>query len=140
MCFTGGFGLAMMLDDTVIAPVLSQPSLPLPLGGRRQASVGLDDTQLAAVAERAATGCEVLGLRFTSDPTVRAARFDTLRTALGDNFIGVEITSPDPDRSIPKHAHSVLTEHLVDEPGHPTHEALHQVLDFLEARLLAPSP
>ncbi|MSO38530.1 MAG: dienelactone hydrolase, partial [Acidimicrobiia bacterium] len=28
MCFTGGFALAMMVDDRVIAPVLSQPSLP----------------------------------------------------------------------------------------------------------------
>ncbi|EUA32761.1 hypothetical protein I553_2360 [Mycobacterium xenopi 4042] len=30
-CFTGGFALAAAVDDTVLAPVLSQPSLPLPL-------------------------------------------------------------------------------------------------------------
>ena len=29
MCFTGGFALAMMSEPSVIAPVLSQPSLPL---------------------------------------------------------------------------------------------------------------
>src|SRR5262249_49862021 len=28
MCLTGGFALAMMVDDVMIAPVLSQPSLP----------------------------------------------------------------------------------------------------------------
>src|ERR1700748_3782665 len=29
MCFTGNFALAMMLEPAVLAPVLSQPSLPL---------------------------------------------------------------------------------------------------------------
>lgn len=138
MCFTGGFGLAMMLDDTVIAPVLSQPSLPFGIGGTRRASVALDEPQLAAVAERAADGCAVLGLRFTGDPLVPAARFETLRAALGDDFISVEIPSPDPDNGIPKSAHSVLTEHLVDTDGNPTREALDQVLDFLTERLTPP--
>ncbi|HKH88774.1 MAG TPA: dienelactone hydrolase family protein, partial [Acidimicrobiales bacterium] len=31
MCLTGGFALAMMVDDIVLAPVLSQPSLPAPI-------------------------------------------------------------------------------------------------------------
>ena len=35
----------------------------------------------------------------------------------------------------PRAAHSVLTEHLVDEPGQPTQDALHQVLDFFDERL-----
>ena len=30
-CFSGGFALAAAVDDSVLAPVLSQPSLPLPL-------------------------------------------------------------------------------------------------------------
>jgi hypothetical protein len=30
----------------------------------------------------------------------------------------------------------VLTEHLVDEPGHPTRDALDQVLDLFRERLL----
>ena len=135
MCFTGGFGLAMMLDDAVIAPVLSQPSQPFPVGGARKASVGLDDHELRAVAARAAAGCPVLGLRFTGDPMVPAERFATLREALGDNFVAVEITSPDPDLGIGRDAHSVLTEHLQDVEGHPTRAALEQVLDFLTHRL-----
>ncbi len=137
MCFTGGFGLAMMLDDTVIAPVLSQPSQPFPFGKERKASVGLDANELEIVAERAAQGCAVLGLRFTNDSAVPPERFETLRSVLGDNFVGIEITSPDPALNIPKNAHSVLTEHLVDQPGHPTREALDQVLEFLTTRLHA---
>ncbi len=139
MCLTGGFGLAMMLDDAVIAPVLSQPALPFPISSARKASTGLSESELARVADRAADGCAVLGLRFTGDPSVPAERFATLRSALGDNFTGVEITSPDPAHGIGRSAHSVLTEHLDDRPGHPTHDALNQVLDFLTTRL-TPAP
>jgi dienelactone hydrolase len=135
MCFTGGFGLAMMLDDAVVAPVLSQPSLPFGIGKARKANVGLDDAQLKTVAERAANGCAVLGLRFTGDPLVPGERFATLRDALGDNFIGVEITSPDKTHNIDKKAHSVLTEERTDIAGHPTKEAFDQVMQFLTERL-----
>jgi hypothetical protein len=56
---------------------------------------------------------------------------------LGDHFIGVEIdSSPGNPHGIRRLAHSVLTEDLVDEPGHPTHDALNKVLDFLRDRLL----
>lgn len=135
MCFTGGFGLAMMLDDAVVAPVLSQPSLPFGIGRKRRASVGLDDQQLAAVAERAADGCAVLGLRFTGDPLVPADRFETLRNTLGENFIGIEIESPDEQHGIGRAAHSVLTEERSDTPGHPTKEAFDRVMAFLTDRL-----
>ncbi len=32
MCFSGGFALGMMVDDVMVAPVLSQPSLPFAIG------------------------------------------------------------------------------------------------------------
>ena len=122
MCFTGGFGLAMLLDDTVIAPVLSQPSLPFGLGAGRRRSSGLSDTELAAVAEKVQAGCPVLGFRYDQDPLVPAERFEALREALGPNFVGEDIPSES------KQQHSVLTEHLV--PG-----ALATTLDFLAERL-----
>src|SRR5688572_6250272 len=36
MCFTGGFALAMTVDESVIAPVVSQPSLPFALTSGRK--------------------------------------------------------------------------------------------------------
>ena len=136
MCFTGGFALAMMIDDTTVAPVLSQPSLPIAVSKSRRPAVGLSPADLAAVRVRAAAGCDVLGLRFTGDKYVPKERFETLRRELGDRFIGVEIDSSEGNpHGIPKNAHSVLTEHLVDEPGHPTHDALNQVLTFFKERL-----
>lgn len=137
MCFTGGFALGMMVDERMIAPALSQPSLPIGLGSATKASVHLSPEDLARVKERAADGVCVLGMRFTGDKLVPAARFETLRRELGDAFIGVEIdSSPGNAHDIPRLAHSVVTEHLVDEPGHPTHEALEQVLAFFRERLV----
>jgi dienelactone hydrolase len=136
MCFTGGFALGMMVDETMLAPVLSQPSLPLSIGKRRKAAAGISDADLAIVKERAARGACVIGLRFTADVAVPAARFETLRRELGDAFIAVEIDSSKGNpHGIGRTAHSVLTEHLVDEPGHPTREALERVLAFFEERL-----
>ena len=77
MCFTGGFALAMMVDDSVAAPVLAQPSLPFPVGKARGADLNLSPADLAKVKERAAAGCQVLGLRYTGDMAV-GTRFDTL--------------------------------------------------------------
>ena len=137
MCFTGGFALGMMVDPAVIAPVLSQPSLPLPVSKAARASVHLSPEDLRVVKERAADGVCVLGMRFTGDRAVPAERFETLRRELGDAFIGVEIdSSPGNEWGNPKNAHSVVTEHLVDEPGHPTRDALEQVLAFFADRLL----
>jgi dienelactone hydrolase len=140
MCFTGGFALGMMVDDTMLAPVLSQPSLPFPLSPSRRRAVGISDADLARVKERAAQGACLMGLRFTNDVAVPEARFDTLRRELGDAFIAVEIDSSKGNaHGIPRGAHSVLTEHFVDEPGHPTRDALDRVLAFFTDRL-APAP
>jgi dienelactone hydrolase len=136
MCFTGGFALGMMVDDTMLAPVLSQPSLPFPLTPSRRRAVGISDADLARVKARAADGACLMGLRFTEDMAVPEARFDTLRRELGDAFIAIEIDSSKGNaHGIPRAAHSVLSEHLVDEPGHPTRDALDQVLAFFAERL-----
>src|ERR1700749_3634540 len=54
-CFTGGFALAAAVDDSVLAPVLSQPSLPFPLTPRQRRDPGLSESELAIVANRAAS-------------------------------------------------------------------------------------
>src|SRR5215468_5393318 len=129
MCLTGGFALAMMVDDIMIAPVLSQPSLPFALTRAQRRDLGIDDETLARVRERAAAGTCVMGLRFTGDRAVPPERFQRLRDELGDRFIAVEIDSSKGNaHGIPRTAHSVLTQHLVDEPGHPTRDALEGVI------------
>lgn len=136
MCLTGGFALAMMVDDCVVAPVLSQPSLPVALMPSQKRDLGIDDATLALVKERAAAGACVMGLRFTADRLVPGERFERLRDELGDRFIAVEIdSSPGNAHGIPRTAHSVLVYDLVDEPGHPTRMALDRVIAFFVERL-----
>jgi dienelactone hydrolase len=135
MCFTGGFALGMAVDGRLLAPVLSQPSRPFPIGAARKRDAGVSQQDLDAVKAR--DDLCVLGLRFSHDRFSPAERFETLRRELGDSFVGVEIdSSPDNAHGVPTGAHSVLTEHLVDEPGHPTRDALDQVLDLFRERLL----
>ncbi len=138
MCFTGGFALGMIADAPVLAPVLSQPSVPFPFGGKRKADLGLSPEDQAAMVETcAAKDLTVLGLRFTGDALAPPERFATLRKVLGDRFVGVEIDSSkgNPWGHAAK-AHSVLTDDLQDEPGTPTRDALDQVLDLFRSRLL----
>jgi dienelactone hydrolase len=122
MCFTGGFALAMMVDDSVAAPVLAQPSLPFPVGRARAADLNLSPGDLAKVKERAAAGCEVLGLRYTGDLAV-GTRFDTLTREIGDAFLRVEF---------PGRQHATLTKHRQQE-------GVERVLAFFRDKLLSPS-
>ncbi len=121
MCFSGGFALGMMVDDIVVAPVLSQPSLPFAIGGSRAADLNLSESDQARVVERAQTGCQVLGLRYTGDKLV-GTRFATLHKLLGDAFIAVEFASTN------KQDHSVLTEQI--QP-----KAVERVLQFFNDKL-----
>jgi dienelactone hydrolase len=118
MCFTGGFALAMMVDPAVVAPVLAQPSAPIAVTPKRSADLNLSPADLETVRARAAAGCEVLGLRYRSDPMV-GRRFDTLTRELGDAFLRVEF---------PGRQHATLTEHRQQE-------AVDRVLAFFEEKL-----
>lgn len=137
MCFTGGFALAVATEPLVRVPVLSQPSLPLPVSPKHRRDLGLSPDDLSVVRDRAAADeiCAI-GLRFTNDPIVPADRFASLRRQLGDAFIGVEIdSSPGNPHGFAKMAHSVLTEEYRDEPGSPTKDAHDLVLQHFAARL-----
>lgn len=137
MCITGNFALSLMVDEVVLAPVLSQPSLPFRLSAAHARDLAISDAELAVVRQRAAAGVKVLGLRFTHDQLVPAARFERLRQELGAGFEGIEIDSgPDNAHHISRLAHSVVTNDLLDAEGHPTRAALDRVLTFFTERLL----
>lgn len=138
MCITGNFALALMLDEHLLAPVLTQPSLPFVLGAERRAALHISPEDLATVKQRVAAGACVLGMRFTHDPMCPGERFDTLRRELGAGFEAIEIDSSRGNpHGIPRTAHSVLTNDLVDREGHPTRQALDRVLAFFRERLSA---
>lgn len=139
MCFTGNFALTMMLERSMLAPVLCQPSLPLDAPG------GLDITpeELAAVRDRLEReDLTVMGYRFEGDRFCTAQRFSAYAEALGDRFVARVLPSwaahpkPPPffDRVVAC-PHSVVTAHLVDEAGQPTLAARDEILAFFATRL-----
>jgi dienelactone hydrolase len=139
MCFTGNFALSMMLESSMLAPVLSQPSLPL------DNPAGLDSSpdELAAVRQRLdRDDLTVMAYRFQGDRFCRAERFAGYSKALGDRFIGRVLPDAAASRDTApffEHVvacpHSVVTAHLIDEAGQPTIAARDEILSFFASRL-----
>jgi dienelactone hydrolase len=136
-CFTGGFALAAAVDDSVLAPVLSQPSVPFPLGSARRRDPGLSEPELTTVADRCSNdGLCAMGLRFSEDRMSPRERFTALKARLGDAFDVIEIDSgPGNEGGFGKMAHSVLTLEVREVDGQPAYEARKRVVEFLIERL-----
>jgi len=134
MCFTGNFALAMMTEPSVVAPVLSQPSLPL--GPRGRAALGVSEGEVRCARERLTQeDLTMIGLRFHGDPVVPKERFETLKSTFGDRFEAIELDPADARETPGRPAHSVLTLHLRDDdPEGPTKKAEARVIAFFRER------
>jgi len=133
MCFTGNFALSMMLEPAMLAPVLSQPSLPMfQAGGMHIAPEELAEVKARLERE----DLTVLAYRFEGDRFCKAERFAAYEAALGDRFIGRVLPDDSALPGTPMRPHSVVTLHLIDEQGEPTHGAVEEILDFYRRRLL----
>lgn len=144
MCFTGNFALTMMLEPAVLAPVVSQPSLPLDDPGGLEISA----EELATIAGRLeAEDLTVMAYRFAGDSYCRAERFAAYSAALGDRFVGRvlpdEAANPGPRppffEKFVTTPHSVVTVDLIDAAGQPTLAARDEILEFF-ARKLGTAP
>jgi dienelactone hydrolase len=139
MCFTGNFALTMMLEPAMLAPVLSQPSLPL----NDPAGLHIAPDELAVVRERLEReNLSVMAYRFEGDRICTAQRFAAYAAALGERFVERVLpasaanpsTPPFFEKMVP-YPHSVVTVHLVDRAGHPTLAARDEILAFFAQRL-----
>ena len=129
MCFTGGFALSMMTEPAVVAPVLSQPSLPL--GKKGAAMIDASEAEIACAARRLIDeDLTMMGLRFTSDKLVPDARFAMLKDRFGDRFRAVELDDADANPRAPIAPHSVLTWHQIDQDGSTTRSVEAEVIGF----------
>ncbi len=132
MCLTGGFALSMAVDPVVLAPVLSQPGLPI----TDKPGIDISPADMARVRER---GLPVRGYRFEGDALSDGRKFDTLRRELGAQFTGIELPdacgNPAGMRSVGKPPHSVMTGDLIDTDGEPTKAAADEVIGFFRERL-----
>jgi dienelactone hydrolase len=139
MCFTGNFALTMMLEPAMLAPVLSQPTLPLD----DPAGIEMSPEELAAVRERLERDdLTVMAYRFQGDRFCRAQRFAAYSEALGERFVARVLpdsaansdTAPFFEKIVGG-PHSVVTAHLIDEAGQPTIAARDEILAFFAQRL-----
>ena len=139
MCFTGNFALTMMLEPSMLAPVLSQPSLPL----SEPDGIEIAPDEVKAVRERLERDdLTMMAYRFEGDKFCMAQHFEANREALGDRFIGRVLAdsaantdlAPFFERFVTT-PHSVVTAHLIDEIGQPTIAARDEILGFFKQRL-----
>lgn len=139
MCFTGNFALTMMLEPSMLAPVLCQPSLPLD----DPAGINMSPEEMSEVKKRLIKeNLQVLAYRFSGDVHCRQERFSAYKKELGDLFIDRVLpdsaANPEPPPFFEKviaSPHSVVTAHLIDEVGQPTLKARDEILSFLKMRL-----
>jgi dienelactone hydrolase len=138
MCLTGGFALSMAVDPVVLAPVLSQPGMPV----TKAAGLDIAPADLAKVKARTRDdGLEIQGYRFDGDPLSKGEKFTTLRREFGDAFTGIEIPDSAGNPNSPlararKPPHSVFTGDLIDAEGEITKSAVMEVTGFFTRALV----
>ncbi len=136
-CFTGGFALAAAVDDSVLAPVLSQPSTPFPLTAAQRRDPGLSESELNAFKDRCANeGLCAMGLRFSEDRhvarrTVQDAQGAARRRVRGDRD---RLGPGQRARLRPDGAFGADPE-VREVDGQPAYEARKRVVEFLTERL-----
>lgn len=135
MCMTGNFALTLALDPWVTAPVTSQPGIPAnSLLTRREGGLQMSTTEKEALAS---ASTDVMGLRFAGDKLCKAARFDAIRSVIGEDRFQEHVIDDkhrNPNGPL-KHPHSVLTADLVDDDDGVTKQKLREVIQFLKERI-----
>ena len=126
MCLTGNFAITLVSEPSVRAAVASQPAVPFAGMG----SLHMSEEEVAAVCRGLDEHGPMLAYRFAGDPLVTAKKFAAIDRAF--NTGGKERVRL---RVLPGRGHSVLTLDFVDETGHPTREALDEIVRYFDETL-----
>jgi dienelactone hydrolase len=126
MCLTGNFAISLMADDSVLAAMASQPSMPL-FGSQR--ALHMDDEEISAVRTRLDSTGPMYAYRFEGDSFCQAEKFQALDETFNSDAERIRLVT------LPGKGHSVLTLDFVNEHGHPTREALDTVTGYFTEKL-----
>lgn len=129
MCLTGNFAISLMADDSVLAAVSSQPSMPF----NDPSALHMSATDVAEIKTNIDKNEPIKIYRFEGDWMCKASKFKRLNTTFNDEKERLQF------RTLPGKHHSVLTQDFVDEAGHPTHDALVEVIEYFGRSLCASS-
>ena len=127
MCLTGNFAISLMGDDSVLAAVSAQPSMPL----MKSSELHMSTRDIATIRQRIDDTAPMHTYRFAGDSLCNAAKFKAIDQAFNSDGV-TRVTT----HTLPGKGHSVLTLDFVDESGHPTREALNDILDYFSSQLL----
>jgi dienelactone hydrolase len=126
MCLTGNFAISLMGDDSVLAAVSSQPSMPL----MKAAQLHMSSAEITTIRERIDATAPIHAYRFERDPMCTAVKYQAIDAAFNNDGVTRVHT-----HTLPGKGHSVLTLDFVDEQGHPTRTALDQILGYFTTQL-----
>ena len=126
MCLTGNFAISLMGDDSVLAAVSSQPSMPL----MKSSELHMSAQDIAAIRQRIDATAPIHAYRFEGDPLCNATKYTAIEQAFNE-----EDNQRVRTHTLPGKGHSVLTIDFVDQQGHPTREALNDILGYFSAQL-----
>jgi len=126
MCLTGNFAISLMGDDSVLAAVSSQPSMPI----MKQKALHMSDGEIAEIKENIDKTAPMLAYRFKKDPMCTADKFQCIQHAFNEGE-----KERIKMKTLPGKGHSVLTLDFVDREGHPTHDALQEVIQYFSKQL-----
>lgn len=125
MCLTGNFAISLLADESVLAGVASQPSMPI----RDQSALHMSPAEVASIKIRIDATQPAMALRFEGDALCTAEKFDALNRTFNTDRHRIDL------RTLPGKGHSVLTLDFVDQAGHPTHQALGDVINYFHNAL-----
>ena len=142
-CLTGvlPFALAARVP-AVVAPIASQPTLPLTLSPSADTGLSAADlNRLRRRVEREPT-FQILGFRFAEDRVSSPERFETFDREFSGHFLNgtIPVAHYHIRDGLPKHVHAVLTNCYSDNPTFATHRAWEECARFLDAKLNGSSP
>lgn len=126
MCLTGNFAISLMGDDSVLAAVSSQPSMPF----AKASELHMSATDIVAIRQRIEATAPMHTYRFAGDRMCTAAKYQAIDKAFNNDGITRVVT-----HTLPGQGHSVLTLDFVDHAGHPTRAARDEILAYFAAQL-----
>jgi dienelactone hydrolase len=141
-CVTGVFPLALAARvPQVVAPIASQPTLPLTLS--RNTQTGLSKADLARLHSRIEKEptFQILGFRFEGDRVSSPERFAEFDREFRGRFLNYTIPLELYTRDgLKPHVHAVLTNCYSKNPKFATFHAWQECVRFLDAKLHSSRP
>jgi len=128
MCLTGNFAFSLMADDSVLAAIASQPSLPI----LDKHGLHMSEAEIASVRQHLDAEGPMYAYRFDGDFLCTQEKLEAIAKRFNDD--GTERVKL---VTLPGKGHSVLTLDFVDEEGHPTARALDSILTYFGEKLRA---